>query len=104
MLNFAQALELAETWVRVTTRNEAVVVKELTLKRAYGWVFFYQTRAFLASRDFRYAAFGNAPILVNRISQEIRITGTALPIESYLAAYEAEMPPMWLQHELPKEP
>lgn len=104
MLTFAQAFELADTWVRVTTRNEAVVVKELTLKRAYGWVFFYQTRAFLASRDFRYAACGNAPILVNRISKEIRITGTGLPIESYLAAHEAEMPPMWLQLELPKEP
>jgi hypothetical protein len=38
MLTFAQALELAETWIRIVTGDQAIVVKEDTLKRPYGWV------------------------------------------------------------------
>jgi len=37
------------------------------------------------------------PIIVDRINGEIRVTGTAKPIEEYLAEYEATLPAARLQ-------
>ena len=76
MLTFAQAWELAETWVRVIGGDKFVIVKEYTLKRPYGWVFFYQSRDYLASGNWLDALYGNAPIIVDRVDGEIRVTGT----------------------------
>jgi hypothetical protein len=104
MLTFAQALELAETWVRVVSREECVIVKEHTLKRPYGWVFFYESRAFLASDATRDRVAGNAPILVDRMDAEILVTGTAQPLEAYLARYEATLPAARMQMSMPTEP
>src|SRR5260370_42433557 len=89
MLTFAQALELAQTWVRVVTGDSCVIVTEHTLKRPYGWVFFYDSRAYLASGKTSDMVAGNAPILVDRIDGEVRVTVTAQPLESYFPRYEA---------------
>lgn len=104
MLTFAQALELAETWVRVVTGDECAIAKEHTLKRPYGWVFFYDDRAFLASGKTSNMVAGNAPVLVDRIEGEVRVTGTAQPLETYLARYESGLPPARMQMSMPKEP
>jgi hypothetical protein len=104
MLTFTQAFELAETWVRVVTGDQAVVVKEHTLKRPYGWVFFYKSRRYLASGETRDMLAGNAPILVDRVNAELRVTGTAHSIEKYLTEYEATIPAARMQLSPPKEP
>ena len=36
---------------------------------------------------------GNAPVIVDRIDGEVHITGTTMSLESYLADYEATLPP-----------
>jgi Immunity protein 35 len=104
MLTYAQALELAENWVRIVTQDEAVIVKEHTIKRPYGWVFFYQSRRYLASGQTRDRLAGNAPILVERANCEVRVTGTARSLEHYLAAYEVTIPAARMQMALPNEP
>lgn len=104
MLTFAQALELAQTWVRVVTGDGCVIVPEHTLKRPYGWVFFYDSRAYLASGKTSDMVASNAPILVDRIDGEVRVTGTALPLDSYLARYESGLPAARMQMSMPKEP
>jgi len=104
MLTFAQAAELAQTWVRVVTGDGCVIVPERTLKRPYGWVFFYDSRAFLASKKRSDMVAGNAPILVDRIEGEVRVTGIAPPLESYLTRYESGLPAAWMQLSMPKEP
>jgi len=104
MLTFAQALELAQAWVRVVTGNACVVLAEHTLKRPYGWVFFYDSRAYLASGKTSDMVAGNAPIVVDRVDGEIRVTGTAQPLEAYLARYESGLPAARMQMSMPKEP
>ena len=104
MLTFAQASELAETWVRIISSDQAVIVKEHTRKRPYGWVFFYQSRKYLASGQNGDRLAGNAPILVDRVNGELRVTGTARSVEKYLAEYEATIPTARLQMSLPLEP
>lgn len=55
-----------------------------------GWVFFYDSRQHLLSGDVRDALAGNAPVLIDRISGQVCPTGTAWPVEEYVAEYTAQ--------------
>jgi hypothetical protein len=96
MLTFEKTLELAATWVRITSDDRLAIIRNRTLAKPYGWIFFYGSR----DRDERIA--GNAPIIVDRIDGEIRVTGTAQSLDTYLRQYEATLPPARLQMSVPK--
>jgi len=102
MLTYKQAYTLAETWVRVCCGDGVQIVSDAVIKKPYGWIFFYQSSAFLASGDYRHALAGNLPILVDRMSYEIRATGRLL--EEFLMKYEATLPKARLEVSLPSEP
>jgi hypothetical protein len=61
-----------------------VLLDEQTLEEEFGWVFFYQSSAFIRSGRTADMFAGNAPIAVSRVSGEVRVTGTSHPIEHYL--------------------
>ena len=65
-----------------------VILEEETIERPWGWVFFYTSRLWRETGDFRYALAGNAPLIVERDSGRILPTGTALPLEQYIENYE----------------
>lgn len=96
MTTYSKAKELAETWVRLRCDGAAELVVERTIKKPYGWVFFYRGKTEILA--------GNAPIIVDRANGELRVTGTAKRIEDYLLEYEATLPPARLQMSLPAEP
>ena len=95
-MTYEQAKELAATWVRLVSDNRAELRLEHTMKRPYGWVFFYQ------GKEGR--LLGNAPIIIDRVNGELRATGTAEPIGYYLKEYEATIPPARMLMSLPNEP
>jgi hypothetical protein len=66
---------------------ELVILDELTREEDFGWVFFYQSAEYLKSGATRDALAGNAPLVVLRDSGEVRATGTALPLDSYLEQF-----------------
>ncbi len=72
-------------------RPQHVIVDEHTIERPWGWVFFYNDRRYLETGSSKYVLFGNAPYIVNRFTGEVKVTGTAYPIEDYLAEYEASL-------------
>jgi hypothetical protein len=61
-----------------------VLLDENTREESFGWVFFYQSKAFLRSGDFRDQLVGNAPFVILRDSGERLGTGTARPLDHYL--------------------
>jgi hypothetical protein len=72
--------------------KDLVVVDEATIERPWGWVFFYNSKRFLETRDFLHALAGNAPpFIVNRHTGEMRATGTAYRTEHYIAEYERSL-------------
>jgi hypothetical protein len=88
----ACALVMAELQkLQVASTPELVLVKDRTIERDWGWVFFYTSARYVQTRDIRDALAGNAPYLVNRHTGEVRVTGTARPIEHYIAEYEREV-------------
>ncbi|MGY8711935.1 YrhB domain-containing protein [Bradyrhizobium sp. 18BD] len=96
-MDFEKAAALATTWVDLKCEGQARIQRELTIAKPYGWVFFYQSREFLDTGDFSEVLVGNAPIIVDRDSLELRLTGTAKPLEHYLEEYERTLPPAALQ-------
>jgi len=93
MWTYDKALQVVRTYVDVLSDGEAVVEDEHTLDKPYGWVFFYQGREYLESKDSMRMLGGNAPLIFNRVDGEIRVTGTAYPLSEYLASYESGLPP-----------
>ncbi|TDF37641.1 hypothetical protein EYS14_15125 [Alteromonadaceae bacterium M269] len=53
----------------------------------FGWVFFYNTKKFQETGDFRDMIAGNAPIIVDKVSGEITETGTSYDVEYYIKEY-----------------
>ena len=89
MLSYAKARQLAQTWIELTT-DEAC---EITLieDKPYGWVFHYNSKDYDPNSISTYLV-GNAPIIIDRVVGELRVTGTAYPTEYYIKEYEATLP------------
>ena len=93
MLNRIDAQRLASEYVaalpvELSDDDKLVVLDEHTIERAWGWVFFYTSRLWNETGDFKYALAGNAPLLLERETGRLLVLGTALPVENYIAAYE----------------
>lgn len=83
---YRQAEKLAAAWVDIVTAGAAVLDLALTMDKPYGWVFFY------VSSDLNDHLGGNAPIIIDRCDCEIRVTGTARPVDYYIRIYERSLP------------
>lgn len=68
--------------------DEIVIVDESTIEKDWGWVFFYTSRKWQETQELRYAIAGNAPLIVEKKSGKLFPTGTAFPVEQYIANYE----------------
>ncbi|MDH2381901.1 hypothetical protein [Bradyrhizobium sp. CER78] len=46
-MDFDQAAALAIAWVDICCEGRARIVREATITKPYGWIFFYQAKEFL---------------------------------------------------------
>jgi hypothetical protein len=67
--------------------GELVLLDQCTIERSFRWVFFYDSKRHNETWDFRDAVAGNAPIVVTKADGCVHVTGTALPLEHYLAKF-----------------
>lgn len=89
MITFEEADRIAHRVLKSETTNmELQLIPEHTIEKEYGWVFFYQSAAFMRTMDFRDALLGNAPFLVRKNDGRIITLGTARSTEWYLKQYE----------------
>ena len=68
---------------------ELAIIDDETIEKEYGWIFFYQTKEYLCTGNALDALVGNAPYIVDKFTGELVETGTANPVEDYIAEYEA---------------
>ncbi len=61
-----------------------------TIVKPYGWVFFYNSKQFLESGEFRHALAGNGPVIVNKYTGEIVFCGSVGGVEGNIQAYESQ--------------
>lgn len=91
MLTQDQARELAQQALlkmeQRTGLNLAILDSE-TMERSWGWVFFWNSREYIQSRDSTKAVFGNSPFIIDRLTGKFAPSGTAHPIGTYIRRYE----------------
>ncbi|WP_415891504.1 YrhB domain-containing protein [Neptuniibacter sp. PT8_73] len=94
-MNKQEAQSLVEETLAVSKGEgnliSCMIIPEETIEKPWGWVFYYQSKEYVETRDFRHMLAGNAPIIVNRITGELWHTGTAFDIEHYIKEYEAKL-------------
>jgi hypothetical protein len=76
-------LRLAKQW------GEELVLLPSPFETSATFAFFYNTADFLATGNYIYALGGNAPLMVSKLTGEIKEAGTALPTEHYVREFEA---------------
>lgn len=54
----------------------------------FGWLFFYNSKAYVDSGDISDALAGNAAFLIDSNAGDIHVLGTANPIEFYLRDFQ----------------
>jgi hypothetical protein len=95
MISITQARQIAQSHLFSISEElepgAAVIIESATIERSFGWVFFYQSREYVESRNPIHCLAGNAPLIVDRLTGNVVVTGTAHPIEHYLAEYEASL-------------
>ena len=96
MLTREEAKQLVHKRINAVDRYapqniELAIMDRETIEKEYGWVFFYQTQEYIKTRDLVDALVGNEPYIVNKYTGELIETGTANPVEDYIAEYEAQM-------------
>jgi hypothetical protein len=70
---------------------EFIVLDEHTIERQWGFIFFYSSKRYRDKHELRYMLFGNAPLLVDKRTGQVHPTGTAQPVEHYIAEYERKL-------------
>ena len=63
------------------------ILNDKTEEHEFGWVFYYDSAKYIETEDFRDALAGNAPLIVDRNTGEIFVTGTAHETEYYINNY-----------------
>jgi len=62
-----------------------------TIEKPYGWVFFYNSKAFLESGNVLHRLAGNGPIVVNKNTGNLEMLRATKPIQATLQEYERSL-------------
>ena len=84
MVDFDEARARVASHLQSQYGPAVVLVDEATRDEDVGWVFFYESADYLRTGDIAGALAGNAPIVVDKTTGDLHITGTAEPVEVYL--------------------
>ena len=86
-----EALVLANAYIKEKQKNmsyELQIREDITREEDFGWIFFYNTKKYIETRDNNYLLVGNSPIIINRKTGQIEVTGTGNRIEHYIDLYK----------------
>lgn len=94
LLRYVHAEKIVLTYLDAMFGDKADILREHTIAKPYGWVFFYQSRRWIETRRTADAIIGGGPIFVNRFNIDVRhVTGAGTDLEQWLKAYESALPP-----------
>jgi ribosomal protein L7/L12 len=88
MINFEEAQNLIRDKVLLKL-EDCALMEESTQEFDFGWAFFYQSKKYIESRDFKDMYVGQGPVIVDKHSGEFFETGSSKSTEDYLDAFKA---------------
>jgi hypothetical protein len=92
MLNEKEMLAITEGIISDKSKHlqlELVLLNEYTIRKPYGNIYFYNSKKYIETDDYRYALLGNAPFLVENKSGNIVVFGTFPKVDYFIEEYEA---------------
>ena len=91
MFSNAECRALAEECLRRLAQemDEELVLIPDPLETSSTLAYFYNTASFVATGNYVNALAGNAPLMVRKLTGEIKEAGTALPTKHYVREFEA---------------
>lgn len=106
MITFEQAHDKAVQFIQQLVANpfgpggDNIVLNDAgTQSYDFGWVFYWQNRKFLETRDTSFMLAGNAPLLVDRHTGALHVTGTGRSLDYYISNYrltgDPHREPVW---------
>jgi len=90
MIDRTEAVTRARTYVSTLHWpgvEEMVLYEHAVLERPFGWIFFYNSRAFIESGRPEDAVIGNGPVVVDRRDGSVHVTGSTASFERFLDDY-----------------
>lgn len=88
MIDFNQASQKAISYLEDMESDVGVPLQLMKVREdSFGWIFFYQSRAYMETKDFSAMLAGNAPFLIERETGELHVLGTAYSVERYIQDY-----------------
>ncbi len=66
---------------------DLAILEDETMSFEFGWVFFYQSRKYMETKDFGEMIGGNAPIIVDKFTNKTLETGTSHEVQYYVDLY-----------------
>jgi hypothetical protein len=94
MLTYCDAEKIAQAEIDFPTSGRCVLMRQYTITRPYGWVFFYQSKEYAETGNPDQRLMGNMPFLVDRANGLIHpVRPGRGGVEQFLAEYEATLPP-----------
>jgi len=71
----------------INPKSKLQILTEYTEIHEFGWIFYYNSVKYIKTGDFRYALGGNAPLIINKHTNELIETGTARETSFYVNHY-----------------
>jgi hypothetical protein len=68
--------------------DELVLLESSTLEKSYGWVFFWNSKRYLETRNIRFSVAGGGPVIFERSNGKMMMLGGALPSDKSIEEYE----------------
>ena len=98
MINKEEACKIATEYVNihhdlsayhdVGNENSVVILKEKTIERSCGWIFFYESRLWVQTKKIKYRMVHNCPIIVDRLDGKVSYFDTGQGIDAGVEYYE----------------
>ncbi len=89
-ITYKQALDIALIKVKEYEKESGFnlkLVEQFTLRKEFGWIFFYTTRKYFETKIDEEKIAGNAPFIVDNLNGEIIELGTADETAYYIHLY-----------------
>lgn len=83
-----QALVIAQKVLAEDTTHDLVILKDKTVERPFGWVFFYALRQYAETGDKQYILPGTAPLVVLRANGSTEYLPTSIPPSRAIEIFE----------------
>lgn len=91
MISESEATDIAMRFIRreaAAVEGGVVIISEKTIRKPYGWIFFYNARLHLETGDPLAALGGNGPLVVERESGRVHVLSTVEDVAAAIGAFE----------------